>query len=216
MDRDEKGVFLKGHKNFRIKREGNCRALNCDNAILAGGYCGKHYQRYKKYGNANEPSHWQGRPKSGKDYTCGICNKVFYRRISEIQKGSTHYCSRHCAFIGQKGKPKKIKPIEQSNWRINRKGYLETTRQRKRILQHRLIVENHIKRPLIKGEIIHHLNGIKTDNRLENLALCSDHTHHLFIKKLKDRILELELLLNLKEAKQKEEESHLCKNILHI
>jgi hypothetical protein len=80
------------------------------------------------------------------------------------------------------------------------------------IFEHRLVMARYLGRCLTRWEIVHHKNGIKNDNRLENLELTMRGTHiHSHgkgyqdgfqkgltdgrtkqIRKLKERITELE------------------------
>jgi len=65
------------------------------------------------------------------------------------------------------------------------------------VAQHRLVIEKKIGRYLTPDEIVHHLNGIRDDNRPQNLVItkCHSHSSWTYIKALQKRIRDLEVQL---------------------
>lgn len=51
------------------------------------------------------------------------------------------------------------------------------------------VVEKRIGRKLVKPELVHHVNGIKSDNRDENLYLCRNKSHHKLVHTSLDKML---------------------------
>lgn len=90
-------------------------------------------------------------------------NFISYRNLKNISSSLPR--KRHCVpngTLNQFG----YRQLRGNKW----KGH-PCSDERGRVMEHRLVMYNHLKRPLKNGENIHHINGIRHDNRIENLEI---------------------------------------------
>ena len=117
---------------------------------------------------------------------CYKCGTPVVRRYPPSHKAPKKlFCSKHIHG--------KDNPNLGGGW-IASGGYVAIMVDGKRMLQHRAIIERHIGRKLNDSEIVHHINGIKTDNRIENLVVMQkrDHPTKTLVPILQARIRKLE------------------------
>jgi len=139
---------------------------------------------------------------------CPNCKKIRWVDYRNIKKSKSF--TGKCLYCSKKyGK-------EHPNWKGGKyqtgHGYImilldkndkfyKMADKRGYVYEHRYILAKKLNRMLKKYEHVHHLNGIKNDNRKENLELVNG-TEHCLITKMQQRIIELENIIKEKEVNE--------------
>lgn len=103
-------------------------------------------------------------------------------RLAKYYCISKHAILRRLQLAGIRRRDVRVRGHMHPNWKtgriINEGGYVRLNIDGKRVFEHKFVMEQHLQRKLIGEEEIHHINGNKQDNRIENLELCKDRADH--------------------------------------
>lgn len=110
--------------------------------------------------------------RTGEIKKCLNCGNDFYTTRND-------FCSQDCAREYRK-KNYKHKSYMENGYIVE---YLPGYNKKGNIKQHRRIMEEHLGRRLEENEIVHHKNGDKTDNRLDNLEIKRRGEHSSYHRK---------------------------------
>lgn len=180
-----------------------CHVDGCDRAHRSRGYCNTHYTQYSRGNLPAVPvparplcavdgcarfaarkSHCEAHNRQARAGQDPEALRAVVRGCSFAGCINAHdsrgLCSSHVKQRNS-GLPltplRNVRPRVWSPWAIQGTGYVARWRSvngvREFELQHRSVMEESIGRKLTSDESVHHLNGDRSDNRIENLELWS-------------------------------------------
>ena len=180
----DRPVYARGHCSRHYKqllRHGTllpdrapkeCAADGCQRRAVTRGWCHGHYLRWSRTGDVKPDVPLARLARK-------ICTIDGCDRTSQ----SHGLCGTHLTRVRQHGTPRAEVPVKvvlgtgtlsHGYWKVPVPPELRhLVNGQTSALEHRLVMAQHLGRALRPDESVHHRNGQKTDNRLENLELWS-------------------------------------------
>lgn len=113
-----------------------------------------------------------------KNVKCRFCQKV----TSQLIHGTNFFCNRKCYMDWKRKNPNKKPYLPRiffsGYWYLYKPNHPNAIKGGRYIAEHRFILEQKIGRYLNRGEIAHHKNHNKKDNRPENIELLTISEHN--------------------------------------
>ena len=165
--------WLRTGSTIRGARPERCAVDGCERQAKSRGWCHGHYQRWHRTGLVEDAV-----PLSRRRHhpVCSVadCDRDTYAKAL----CNTHYRRLLNTGDARPGDPIRIVTgegwISHGYWCVPvAAGERWLVGGETQIGEHRLVMARQLGRPLEEDEVIHHLNGDRTDNRLSNLELWS-------------------------------------------
>lgn len=118
---------------------------------------------------------------------CEGCGAPF----TDTKHPEKRFCSRYCAqrYAAPRRKGSKGFVVSKKGYILIRAMLHPMASKEGYVMQHRLVMAEHLGRNLTADEVVHHINGIKSDNRIENLVLLTKKEHDCLPKPPKKPII---------------------------
>ena len=144
-----------------------CEIPECENPHRARGLCNAHYFRMRRGSDLGaiprRVAECQHAGCGRLARSRGLCNAHYRRLINGLDMDAPLRAERSVFHATGEWH------LDKDGYRVRSTGRAGATKER----EHRVVMEEHLGRKLLPGENVHHINGIRDDNRLENLELWS-------------------------------------------